>query len=140
MKIKTAGTVKKNKSIFNFAPYIFIAFACLFFLSPNLFMPKTAYSYNNSQGKYLFHYYNCDDCHSVNGVGGSLGPSLSNYGNMVPDFNWTVQQIKHPNSHFKRGDKISIQGKTYYVIMPSYNYIPQYEVNELASYLESLKK
>ena len=133
-------TIKKNKAIlFPYVSYIFIAFAYLFFLSPIFFMPK-AYSYNNSQGKYLFNYYNCDDCHSVDGVGGSLGPSLSNYGNMVHDFSWTVQQIKHPNSHFKRGDKISIQGKTYYVIMPSYNYISQYEVNKLASYLESLKK
>ncbi len=133
-------TIKKNKAIlFPYVSYIFIAFAYLFFLSPIFFMPK-AYSYNNSQGKYLFNYYNCDDCHSVDGAGGSLGPSLSNYGNMVHDFSWTVQQIKHPNSHFKRGDKINIQGKTYYVIMPSYNYISQYEVNKLASYLESLKK
>ena len=134
-------TIKKNKAIFPYVSYIFVfsAFAYIFFLSSIFFAPK-AHSYNNSQGKYLFHYYNCDDCHSVDSVGGSLGPSLSNYGNMVPDFNWTVQQIKNPNYHFKRGDKISIQGKTYYVIMPSYNYIPQYEVNEIASYLESLKK
>jgi mono/diheme cytochrome c family protein len=130
--------LKSKYKMFLFYAIIFVLFLSVYILSP--VCPKNAYSYNKGRGKYLFHYYNCDDCHSVNGVGGSLGPSLSNYGNMVPDFNWTVQQIKHPNTHFKRGDKINIQGKTYYVIMPSYNYIPEYEINGLASYLESLKK
>ena len=130
--------LKNKHKMFLFYAIIFILFLSAYILSPAF--SKNAYSYNKGRGKYLFHYYNCDDCHSVNGIGGSLGPSLSNYGNMVPDFNWTVQQIKHPNTHFKRGDKINIQGKTYYVIMPSYNYIPEYEINELASYLESLKK
>ena len=130
--------LKSKYKMFLFYAIIFVLFLSVYILSP--VCPKNAYSYNKGRGKYFFHYYNCDDCHSVNGVGGSLGPSLSNYGNMVPDFNWTVQQIKHPNTHFKRGDKINIQGKTYYVIMPSYNYIPEYEINELASYLASLKK
>ena len=130
--------LKNKHKMFLFYAIIFILFLSAYFLSP--VFSKNAYSYNKGRGEYLFHYYNCDDCHSINGVGGSLGPSLSNYGNMVSDFNWTVQQIKHPNTHFKRGDKINIQGKTYYVIMPSYNYIPEYEINELASYLESLKK
>ncbi len=118
--------------------YTFIIFASLFFL--NSAYSINAYSYGNAQGKYFFRYYNCDDCHSINGVGGTLGPSLSDYGAIIDDFNWTVQQIKHPDSHFKRGDKISIYGKTYYVVMPSYNYIPENEINEIASYLESLKK
>ncbi len=116
----------------------------LFFLLAsffNLAYLKSAYSYYNRQGKYLFHYYNCDDCHSINGVGGTLGPSLSNYGNIIPDFNWTVKQIENPDSHFKRGDKISINNKTYYVIMPSYNHIiPKNQVDKIAAYLESLKK
>ena len=130
--------LKNKHKMFLFYVIIFIFFLSAYFLSP--VCSRNAYSYNKGRGEYLFHYYNCDDCHSVDGFGGSLGPSLSNYGNMVSDFNWTVQQIKHPNTHFKRGDKINIQGKTYYVIMPSYNYIPEYEINELASYLESLKK
>ncbi len=122
---------------------ILLFFAALFFLSAgflNFTLQKNAYSYGNSRGKYLFHYYNCDDCHSVNGVGGSLGPSLSDYGNIIPDFSWTAKQIESPDSHFKRGEKISINNKTYYVIMPSYNYIPRDEINAIASYLESLKK
>ena len=116
-----------------------LAFFFLGFIKPK---PASARFFNTykSGGKYLFHYYNCDDCHSINGVGGSLGPSLSNYGNIIPDFNWTVEQIKNPDSHFKRGDKISMNGKTYYVIMPSYNYIPLKDIKKIAAYLESLKK
>ncbi|MDA8053221.1 MAG: cytochrome c [Deltaproteobacteria bacterium] len=130
--------LKTNYKIFLFGVIIMLFLLLSLFF--NLTYSKNAYSYNNRQGKYLFHYYNCDDCHSINGVGGSLGPSLSNYGNIIPDFNWTVKQIKNPDSHFKRGDKISINNKTYYVIMPSYSYIPQNEINEIASYIESLKK
>jgi len=120
--------------------FLFFAIFFLFILLANLTFSKKAYSYNNRQGKYLFHYYNCDDCHSINGVGGSLGPSLSNYGAIITDFNWTMQQIKHPNSHFKRGDKISMNGKTYYVIMPSYDYMSVRDIKKIAVYLESLKK
>ena len=132
-------TDKKNKSIFNFVTYTFIIFAYMFFLSPILFAPKAAYSYN-SQGRYLFNYYNCDNCHSIDGVGGSLGPSLSNYGNSGHSNGWTAQQIQNPNTHFKKGTRVTVNGKKYYVVMPSYGYIPQYEINELTSYLESLKK
>ena len=120
---------------------VILSFLSVSFLS--LTLQKNTYSYNynnNGNGKYLFHYYNCDYCHSINGVGGTLGPSLSNYGNIIPDFNWTVKQIEDPYSHFKRGDKISMNDKTYYVIMPSYNYIPRNEINAIVSYLESLKK
>ncbi len=128
--------IKVNFKILSF-------FMAIFFLSVGLLsftLSKNAYSYNNARGRYLFNYYNCDDCHSIDGVGGSLGPSLSNYGNIIPDFNWTVKQIENPDSHFKRGDKISIDNKTYYVIMPSYNYVPQSGIDAIASYLESLKK
>ncbi|MHB8232116.1 MAG: c-type cytochrome [bacterium] len=120
---------------------ILLILLLMFFYPLFLQEPAFAGSYGNAarEGKYLFHYYNCDDCHSINGVGGSLGPSLSNYGAIVPDFNWTMQQIKHPNSHFKRGDKISMNGKTYYVIMPSYDYIPVRDIKKIAVYLESLK-
>ena len=115
----------------------------IFMLALFLGFIKSASASSNryrSEGKYLFHYYNCDDCHSINGVGGTLGPSLSNYGNIISDFNWTVKQIEDPYSHFKRGDKISMNDKTYYVIMPSYNYIPLNKINKIAAYLESLKK
>ncbi|MCL4542842.1 MAG: c-type cytochrome [Deltaproteobacteria bacterium] len=113
----------------------------MFVLFPGFLKPAFASSnrYKN-EGKYLFHYYNCDDCHSINGLGGTLGPSLSGYGRIIPDFNWTVKQIEDPYSHFKRGDKISIYGKTYYVTMPSYNYISLKDIKKIAAYLESLKK
>lgn len=122
---------------------VIILILLLMFFYP-LFLQKPAFadSYGNAarEGKYLFHYYNCDDCHSINGIGGSLGPSLSNYGNVIHDFNWTVKQIENPDSHFKRGNKIKIYNKTYYVIMPSYNYMPLKDIKKIAAYIESLKK
>ncbi len=91
-------------------------------------------------GKYFFRYYNCINCHTVNGIGGTLGPPLSNYGNENKSFAWTITQIKNPQAHFKTGSKIKINGKNYYALMPSYKYIPDGDVEKLASYLESLKK
>ncbi|MHB1661239.1 MAG: c-type cytochrome [bacterium] len=103
--------------------------------------PEIAGAYNNnSQGQYLFNYYNCTDCHIIKGVGGTLGPSLSNYGNKNKIYRWTVAQIENPQSHYKVGSEIKINGKTYYAIMPSYNYIPYGDIEKLASYLDSLKK
>lgn len=105
--------------------------------------PEIAGAYNNnshSQGQYLFNYYNCIDCHIINGVGGTLGPSLSNYGNKNKSYAWTVAQIENPQSHYNVGSKIKINGKTYYAIMPSYNYITYRDIEKLVSYLDSLKK
>ncbi len=103
--------------------------------------PKAAYShYNqNSGGKYFFNYYNCIDCHVINGIGGTLGPSLSDYGNEGKIYRWTVAQIKNPRVHFKVGSKIKINGRVYYAIMPSYNYISKSDIKVLVAYLYSLK-
>lgn len=108
----------------------------------SLAFPKIAGAYdNNSRGQYLFNYYNCIDCHIIKGVGGTLGPSLSNYGNKNKSYGWTVAQIENPQSHYKAiGSEIKINGKKYYAIMPSYDYIPYADIKKLVFYLDSLKK
>ena len=121
--------------------FIFISAGAAFLFYASYAMPvKSAYGYGNSRGQYLFSYYNCLDCHIVKGLGGTLGPSLSNYGNKNKSFGWTVKQIENPQSHYKTGSEVKINGKTYYAIMPSYDYIPYGDIEKLASYLESLKK
>lgn len=90
-------------------------------------------------GEYLFHYYSCLNCHTVNGMGGTLGPSLSNYGNENKSYGWTITQIKNPRRHFKSGSEIRINGKTFYALMPAYSYISAGDADRLASYIESLK-
>ncbi len=114
---------------------------CMLLLMPSLVRAKSAnIPATKISGKYLFRYYNCINCHVTNGIGGTLGPSLSGYGKWGKDYRWTITQIKNPQSHFKIGSEIKINGKMYYVLMPPYNYMPNRDVKSLTSYLESLKK
>lgn len=116
----------------------------VFFITSTLFFLLSLSHLNTADargfGKYIFRYYNCINCHTINGIGGTLGPSLSNYGNKHKSYAWTITQIENPASHFETGSKIKANGKTYYALMPSYKYIPAGDVEKLASYLESLKK
>ncbi len=132
MNIKNTGKI-----------FLFVAlFLVLSIFSFYLAYPKLAYSYynRNSGGKYFFNYYNCIDCHAINGIGGTLGPSLSNYGNKGKSYRWTLAQIENSRVHFKVGSKIKINDRVYYAIMPSYNYISKSDIKALMSYLYSLKK
>ena len=120
---------------------IFISVGTVFLFSVlYLTSAKSAYGYENNRGQYLFNYYNCINCHIINGLGGTLGPSLSNYGNKNKSYRWTVTQIENPQFHYKVGSEVKINGKIYYSIMPSYNYIPYGDIKKIVSYLESLKK
>ncbi len=122
--------------------FLFVAlFSVLLIFSFYLAYPNAAYSHYNGNGggKYFFNYYNCLDCHVINGIGGTLGPSLSDYGNKGKSYQWTVVQIENPRVHFKVSSKIKINGRTYYAIMPSYNYISKHDIKALMSYLYSLK-
>ncbi len=94
---------------------------------------------NDKSGKYLFNYEHCIDCHSINGVGGTLGPSLTHYGNMHKTLAWTATQIANPSSHFKRGTQVTINGKKYVVLMPGFHRVSSLDLYKIASYLESLK-
>ena len=121
---------------------IISAFAPVFlFLAVSFFtFPMKAYALGNSRGEYLFNYYNCIDCHEVEGIGGTLGPSLSDYGSENKSYGWTAAQIENPQSHYSNGSKVEIKGRTYLAVMPSYNYIPSGDVTELVNYLNSLRK
>ena len=93
----------------------------------------------SKSGKYLFEYQHCIDCHTINGIGGTLGPSLTRYGNMHKTLAWTATQIANPSSHFKRGTQVTINGKKYDVLMPGFHHISSFDLYKIASYLESLR-
>ncbi len=128
----------------NYKKFLFVTIltaAAVIFSGLRIALPKAAYAYGNGGGRYLFNYYNCLDCHMIKGIGGTLGPALSNYGSKNKSYGWTAAQIKNPQSHYKKpGSKIVVNGKTYYAVMPSYNYIPSADLEKIISYLNSLKK
>lgn len=120
---------------------MFLLAACmLLFMSSLVYARPANVRAVHVSGKYLFHYYNCINCHTANGAGGTLGPSLAGYGKWGKSYSWTAVQIINPQAHFKMGSEIKINGKIYYALMPSYNYMPNRDVKSLASYLESIKK
>ncbi len=121
----------KSRMLFIF---LMVALSAILFLNI-----KQAHSADYYGGGYLFDYYNCVDCHSINGAGGTLGPSLSHYALKHKSYTWTAAQIAYPSLHFKLGTRVIINGKQYYVLMPSYNYVPSSDIGKIARYLESLK-
>ncbi|MHB8232995.1 MAG: c-type cytochrome [bacterium] len=81
----------------------------------------------------------CIGCHTINGSGGNSGPNLSNIGQRK-SLDWIKSFIKNPNNYFNSGSSVSINGKEYIVMMPSFkNMLSKTKLNAVAGYLESLK-
>ncbi len=68
----------------------------------------------------------CLSCHTINGVGGSMGPNLSKEGEKGHSIHWLEVQITNPGEH----DPSSI--------MPHFHLKPA-QLETVAKYLESLK-
>ncbi len=97
-----------------------------------------AYYGSGPKGYKLFRADGCIRCHTINGVGGMMGPNLSHIGSKR-SFSWIATQIADPSAHFKRGSVVTISGKTYPAIMPNYEHMPKSQVITISKYLESLK-
>jgi ubiquinol-cytochrome c reductase cytochrome b subunit len=80
-----------------------------------------------NQGKSLFRSEGCLGCHTVDGTGGSVGPSLSNIGSKGLSRQWLMVQLQDPQKH----DSSSI--------MPAFSSLSDQNLNALVMYLESLK-
>lgn len=132
------NNIAVRRIYFPFLIFVFI-FIMIFSIGKSYALSRHLGSKNRQSGVYLFRYYNCLDCHTINSIGGTLGPSLSHYGSKHKSFIWTATQIADPSSHFKLGVKVTINGKKYYTLMPSYTYISSVDIGKLVSYLESLK-
>ncbi len=50
------------------------------------------------KGKELFAKKNCSMCHKIEGVGGKMGPDLSNEGNKGRTEEWLIKMFKDPKS------------------------------------------
>jgi len=77
-------------------------------------------------GRHLFTDMGCNACHTINGVGGKIGPDLSVYG---------LQRTKEYMVQHHINPRILIGGS----IMPDFRYSKS-ELDALALYLSSLKK
>ena len=90
-------------------------------------------------GPALFHREGCIMCHRINGLGGGfMGPNLSHVGS-IRSVSWIATQIADPSAHFKRNSIVTLNGKKYQAIMPSFKNMSSKDIGILAKYLASLK-
>ncbi len=82
---------------------------------------------DSSPGQLLFQQNGCNDCHEVNGIGGTAGPDLSKVGLRRPDVQWHIRHLKDPESVVPDS------------AMPAFDDLSEQELRELADYLTSLK-
>jgi nitric oxide reductase subunit C len=78
------------------------------------------------QGKVLFNTLGCSGCHSIGGIGGKIGPDLTDVGSKRSK-EWIEQQIKDPKSHVPNS------------IMPSFADQPAEKIQDLVDYLSGLQ-
>ena len=83
--------------------------------------------HKGAEGARLFALRGCQGCHTVNGVGGKVGPDLSHIGSHMPDKEMQIQHLKDPRSVHPESS------------MPGFSTLPEDELEELAEYLVSLK-
>ena len=80
-----------------------------------------------SRGSAIFQSSGCSSCHAINGIGGVIGPGLSDEANRGRTHVWLSVQIRNPKAHFPD------------TIMPSFNKLTDRQVNDLIDYLFDLK-
>ena len=80
----------------------------------------------HSRAKEIMKQEKCFECHTIKGVGGSVGPNLTNVGyRRSADF--IIQQIRDPKSHNPNTQ------------MPSFKDLPDQDLKNVVNYLTSLK-
>ncbi len=79
------------------------------------------------QGKKVFASVGCMSCHTINGVGGKVGPDLSGEGLKAHSVAWLTDQIRNPKSHDPK------------TVMPPFTMLSTVQVNQLVDYLSSLR-
>ena len=103
---------------------IFSVFLFIFFIYGNT--TAQAQTSNSVNAMKIIKAKGCLSCHTINGSGGSVGPSLSKEGTKGRSIHWLKVQITDPSKHFSGS------------IMPQY-YLKPAQLEEVAQYLESLK-
>jgi nitric oxide reductase subunit C len=77
-------------------------------------------------GERVFKAQGCSACHTLNGIGGKVGPDLTHVGSRRSR-EWIEAQIENPKSHYPDS------------IMPSFAKLPEKDREALADYLSGLK-
>ncbi len=78
-------------------------------------------------GEAIFKNNGCSACHKIGGIGGTIGPDLTEVGSRREKA-WIIEQIRNPKLHNPHS------------IMPSFAKIPNKDVEELADYLSGLRQ
>jgi nitric oxide reductase subunit C len=79
-----------------------------------------------SPGEAVYKAQGCSACHTIAGVGGKVGPDLSEHG-WKHSRKWIMDQIRNPRSHNKNS------------IMPGFSKLSRKEIEDLADYIKGLK-
>lgn len=79
-------------------------------------------------GATIFQASGCAGCHAIRGVGGAVGPDLSDEANLGRTRQWLSVQIRDPKTHFPG------------TIMPSFNRLSDLQLDSLIDYLLSLRQ
>ncbi len=77
-------------------------------------------------GEAIYKAQGCSACHTIAGVGGKVGPDLSNEGRKR-DKEWIEQQLRDPKSHNPQS------------IMPRFEKLSAKDLDDLAAYLAGLR-
>jgi nitric oxide reductase subunit C len=91
-----------------------------------LLASTAALSKQAQQGAALFRSLGCSACHTIRGVGGKVGPDLTDVGSRRTK-GWIEQQVRNPKSHFPNS------------IMPSFTKLSANDMRDLGDYLTGLK-
>lgn len=80
----------------------------------------------NSRGARLFRENHCNECHTIHGKGGAVGPNLSTVGKRRSR-DYIIQQIKNPKSHNPNTAMPAFAGR-----------ISEKDIDAIADYLSNL--
>lgn len=76
-------------------------------------------------GKVVFNTNGCVACHSISGVGGKIGPDLTNEIGNNRSMQWLIDQLTDSKKHFPNS------------IMPAYSTLTQKQLDDLIAYLNA---
>ena len=102
--------------------------------------PHLPESYSRTPGVRLFYRYECGRCHTVEalpGCRGHLGPPLDRVGQVAAGRRSGMSARDYLRESLVQPRKFIVEG--YLKSMPSYEHLPPQEIDELVTYLESLR-
>jgi mono/diheme cytochrome c family protein len=90
------------------------------------------------RGAELFISRNCVTCHGAGGEGRPTGPSLLGLAEHY-DVDGMVEYLKNPDAVLQRDARLRERAEGIGALMPRYNYLPDEELRDIATYVLSLE-